>query len=60
MGNAEILIDIVINEKAIEALAEVLSLIDDLKDLIPEWNKTEADQLEDQIREKLSNVLDSK
>ena len=44
-------------EKAIKELPDLLEEIDELSELVPEWNKFEADKLKDNIFKRLQGHI---
>jgi len=53
-------VKIIIDQKSLEMIAEVLDSVDELRELVPEWNNIEADIIEDDIKDKMSKILDCK
>lgn len=44
-------------DRTVEELYEIGSLIDELKDLVPEWSQLEAETIEDDIFRKLESLI---
>ena len=58
MARGTVYIDVKINSKAIDLVTELVTEMNELVDLIPEWNHLEAKESADKISEILSKILD--
>lgn len=54
--SAEIKVSVDI-DKTVEELYEIGSMIEELRDLIPEWSQMEAETIEDDIFQKLESLI---
>lgn len=51
-------IKITISKKAVDRLSELLEKIEDLDDLVPDWNRVEADQIKEDIHKIFYKILE--
>lgn len=47
-------------DKTINRLQEIITDVSELRDLVPEWNNMEADELEMSIYESLHDIIKTK
>lgn len=59
MKTTGIEIKITISKNAVDMLSELQEYIEELKDLIPDWNRVEADQIEEKIFLTYLKILES-
>lgn len=44
-------------DKTIEELAEMGALVNEIVDLVPDWSRMEAEQLQDEYNQKLKSLI---
>lgn len=60
MAELKMEIEVMVNTKNLEPLAEIISIMNEICELVPDWQQIELGKLQDEISDKLGELLEVK